>query len=122
MNFKKIQSFAKINLSLNVIKKLPNKYHKIESLITFLKLSDFVKIKEINNSKHKISFSGKYSLGIKKKNSITKLFDLLDKKKLLKNRKFEINVKKKYPSNVRNGRGLNECILYIELFNKKKIF
>ena len=35
MKFDKINSWAKINLSLNVIQKLPNKYHKIESLISF---------------------------------------------------------------------------------------
>ncbi len=122
MNFKKIQCFAKINLSLNVIKKLPNKYHKIESLITFIKLSDFVKIKEINNSKHKISFSGKYSLGIKKKNSITKLFDLLDKKKLLKNRKFEINVKKNIPQMSGMGGGSMNASFILNYLIKKKFF
>ena len=40
MNFKKLNSHAKINLSLNVIQRLPNKYHKIESLITFIQFSD----------------------------------------------------------------------------------
>ena len=28
---------AKINLSLNVLKRLSNKYHQIESLVTFIK-------------------------------------------------------------------------------------
>ena len=38
MNFIKIKSYAKINLSLNVIKRLTNKYHEIESLVTFINL------------------------------------------------------------------------------------
>ncbi len=38
MKFDKINSWAKINLSLNIIKKLKNNYHKIESLITFINL------------------------------------------------------------------------------------
>ena len=32
-----IKSHAKINLSLGVIKKIDSEYHKIESLISFLK-------------------------------------------------------------------------------------
>ena len=43
MKFKKLKSFAKINLSLNVIKKLPNKYHSIESLVSFVEIFDEIK-------------------------------------------------------------------------------
>ena len=35
-----IKSYAKINLSLNVVGKSKNRLHKIESIVTFLKLSD----------------------------------------------------------------------------------
>ena len=45
MIFEKLNSWAKINLSLNVIKRLPNDYHQIESLVTFIKFSDEIKIK-----------------------------------------------------------------------------
>ena len=58
MGFKKLKSWAKINLSLNIIKRLPNNYHKIESLITFVQISDEIKIKIINEAKNKISFTG----------------------------------------------------------------
>jgi len=44
MKFKKLRSWAKINLSLNVIKRLPNNYHNIESLITFVQSFDEIKI------------------------------------------------------------------------------
>ena len=44
MNFEKVNSWAKVNLSLNVIKRLSNKYHNIESLITFIKIYDEIKI------------------------------------------------------------------------------
>ena len=47
MKLKKLKSWAKINLSLNVIKRLPNKYHKIESLVTFIELYDEINIKRI---------------------------------------------------------------------------
>jgi len=51
MSFNKLKSWAKINLSLHIIKRLPNNYHKIESLITFAQLSDEIKIKKINKKK-----------------------------------------------------------------------
>ena len=38
MRFEKVNSWAKVNLSLNVIKRISNKYHNIESLITFINL------------------------------------------------------------------------------------
>ena len=38
MIFKNLKSWAKINLSINVIKRLQNNYHSIESLITFVNL------------------------------------------------------------------------------------
>ena len=47
MIFKKIQSFAKINLALNVLKKTSN-LHKIESLIAFIELNDLIFIKKKN--------------------------------------------------------------------------
>jgi len=44
MSFIKLKSWAKINLSLNLIKRLPNNYHSIESLITFVQIFDEIKI------------------------------------------------------------------------------
>ena len=81
MSFEKVNSWAKINLSLNVIKKLSNKYHNIESLITFIKIYDEIKIKIFNKRKHKIYFTGKFSKGIPKNNTVLKLLNLLEKKK-----------------------------------------
>ena len=86
MSFNKFNSFAKINLSLNVIKRLPNNYHNIESLITFVQSFDEIKIKIIDKAKHKVSFSGKFSKGIGTKNTVIKLLNLLEKKKLIKNK------------------------------------
>ena len=87
MKFKKLRSWAKINLSLNVIKRLPNNYHNIESLITFVQSFDEIKIKIIDKAKHKVSFSGKFSKGIGKNNTIIELLNLLEKNKLIKNKK-----------------------------------
>ena len=84
MNFNIIKSNAKINLTLGVTGKLNSGYHKIESLVSFLSLQDEIKIKKINNKNHKIKFFGNFSKGIKKKNTISKLLKILDKKKIIK--------------------------------------
>ena len=113
MSFKKLKSWAKVNLSLNVIRRLPSNYHKIESLITFVQFSDEIKIKPIDAAKHKISFFGKFSKGIGTKNTVIKLLNLLEKKKLIKNKKFEIKVTKNIPQKSGMGGGsMNAaCIL-----------
>ena len=57
MNFDKINSWAKINLSLNVVKRFRSKYHKIESLITFVEIFDEIKIRFLKSKKNKIYFT-----------------------------------------------------------------
>ena len=102
MKFKKIYSYAKINLSLNIIRKLPNQFHKIESLVSFIKFFDEIKIREINNKQHKIRFSGKYGKNINESNTVSKLLKLLEKK--IK-KKFEIKIKKNIPQKSGMGGG-----------------
>ena len=121
MIFNKINSYAKINLSLNVIERLPNKYHKIESLITFVRIFDEIKIRIISEKKNKISFSGKFAKGIKKKNSIYVLLNLLEQKKIIKNNKFEINIKKNIPHKSGMGGGSMNASNILKYLIKKKI-
>jgi len=119
MSFKKLKSWAKVNLSLNVIRRLPSNYHKIESLITFVQFSDEIKIKSIDAAKHKISFSGKFSKGIGTKNTVIKLLNLLEKKKLIKNKKFEIKVTKNIPQKSGMGGGSMNAACILKYLMKK---
>ena len=121
MGFKKLKSWAKVNLSLNVIRRLPSNYHKIESLITFVQFSDEIKIKPIDAAKHKISFFGKFSKGIGTKNTVIKLLNLLEKKKLIKNKKFEIKVTKNIPQKSGMGGGSMNAACILKYLIKKKI-
>ena len=121
MNFDKINSWAKINLSLNVIKRLPNSYHKIESLITFSQIFDQIKIKKTNENKNKIFFYGKFSRGIKNKNTISKLLSLLEQKKIIIDQKFEIRIKKNIPQGAGLGGGSMNAASVLKYFVKKKI-
>ena len=122
MSFLEIKSNAKINFSLNIIKKLKNKFHKIESLISIINLHDVIYIKENKKKKHHIEFIGRFSKGIKRNNTISKLFKLLDKKKVLYGRKYSIKIKKNIPQESGMGGGsMNAASILNYLFRKKVI-
>jgi len=121
MKFNVIKSYAKINLSLGVTGRLNSKYHKIESLVSFLKLHDEVKIKKINKKKHKIQFFGKFSKGINKENTVYKLLKILDEKNLLNNEKYFIKIKKNIPQKSGLGGGSMNASALIRFFIYKKI-
>ena len=76
----KIKSYAKINLALNVTGK-NSSLHRIETLVTFVSLHDEIFVKKIKSNNHKVSFIGKFSKNINKNNSISKLLNVLEKKK-----------------------------------------
>ena len=77
-----LKSFAKINLTLSVIKKMANGFHDIQSLFCLVDLSDKIYIKKIYNKKiDEISFRGPFSKMVKKnENSIKKKTQLLEYK------------------------------------------
>ena len=116
----KIKSYAKINLALNVTGK-SLKLHKIESIVSFIDLHDVIYLKMINDKDHKVTFSGKFSKNIKKKNTVSNLLSLLDKKKLLDNKKFEIKVVKNIPQKSGMGGGSMNASSLINFFIHKKI-
>ena len=121
MNTFKIKSYAKINLALNVTGK-SSRLHKIESIVSFIDLHDLIYLSLINKKNHKVSFQGKFSEGIGKKNTISVLLKLLDQKKLLNNKKFKINVVKNIPQQAGMGGGsMNASSLINFLINKKII-
>ena len=119
MKINKIKSYAKVNLALNITgkKKL---LHKIESIISFINLHDIILINEIKKSKHQISFHGKFSKNIKKKNTVEKLFLKLDEKNLLKGKKFKVKIKKNIPQEAGLGGGsMNAANVFNYLIKKK---
>ena len=121
MQFSKIKSYAKLNLSLHVIKKIPKKLHIIESLITFVNFYDAIYIREIQALEHKLKFLGDFSKNITQKNTVYNLLNLLDKKKLLKGKKFEIKIIKNIPQKSGMGGGSMNASSIIKFFLKKKI-
>ena len=122
MKFNKIKSFAKVNLTLKILNKYSNGYHKIESLISKINLADEILIKETQGSKNRISFSGKFSSNISNTNTISKLLKILNDQNYIKNKKFNIKVKKNIPQFSGMGGGsMNAASILNYLFKKRII-
>ena len=115
----KIRSNAKINVALNILGK-KSSLHRIESIIFFISLHDIISIKEVKFKTHDILFSGKFSKSIGKDNTISKLLEILDHKKLLKNKKFQIKINKKIPNKAGLGGGSMNAANILNYFVKKK--
>ena len=116
MNFIKIKSKAKINLSLNITGKFKSELHKVESIVTFIDLSDTIYLRPTKSKNHKINFFGRFSKGIRKKNTVSKLLQILDKKKFLKDQKFEIKILKNIPQKSGMGGGSMNASNLINFF------
>ena len=122
MSISKINSYAKINLSLGVLGKLTNKLHRIESLVSFIDLHDEISIQKINKKKHKVFFYGRFSKNIPNKNTISKLLELLDRQNFLKNKKYLIKIKKNIPLKSGMGGGSMNASSVLRYFvNKNKL-
>ena len=121
MKIYEVKSFAKINLALHVTGKLAN-LHKIESVVNFIELHDKIFIKKIDSNKHDISFIGNFSKNIKKDNTVSKLFKVLEDKKILNNKKFQIKIKKNIPHEAGLGGGsMNAATIFNFLIQRKFI-
>ena len=115
-----IKSYAKVNLSLNVLGKDKNNFHKILSIISFLNLHDEIYIQPINKKRNIIKFSGPFSKNLSKKNTIHQLLDILEKKNIL-DKKYKINVKKNIPQKSGLGGGSMNAAFLLSYFLKRKI-
>jgi 4-diphosphocytidyl-2-C-methyl-D-erythritol kinase len=84
-------------------------------------LSDLIFIKKIKGPDHRISFYGNFSKNIDSDNTVVKLFKILDKKKLLKDRKFKIRIKKNIPQKAGLGGGSMNASSVLNFLIEKKI-
>ena len=119
MSFAKIKSNAKINLALNIIGKSKN-LHKIESLIAFIELHDLILIKKIRSRNHRIIFNGKFSKNINSTNTVSKLLNILEKKKLIE-QKYFIKITKNIPQKAGLGGGSMNAANILKYFINRKI-
>ena len=120
MKVHKLKSNAKININLNITgKSVSKKIHFIESLVIFISISDLINIQETNYKSHEVIFKGRFYKGISKKNTVIKLLNLLDKKKLLGKKKYKIVIKKNIPQKSGMGGGSMNAATILSFFIKK---
>ncbi len=122
MKNRSINSFAKINLFLDVgnKKKLEN-LHNIRSVIFKVNLRDEIRIKKINSLNDKITFKGFFAKNIKKgNNSVSQSLSLLRNEGYIKpNNYYKIEIVKKIPVFSGFGGGSSNAASIVKYFVKK---
>jgi 4-diphosphocytidyl-2-C-methyl-D-erythritol kinase len=116
-----LNSYSKINLSLNVNSKLKNGLHEIQSYFCLINLSDKIRIIKINKKSDQIIFRGPFAKNIKKNNnSIINLLEKLRKLKLISSY-YSVTVTKNIPVFGGLGGGTSNAAFILKHLLKKKI-
>ena len=117
-----IKSYAKINLSLTVIKKIRKKrLHDIQSQFCLINLFDTISIKTNKKNVDKISFNGPHSKYVKKSNnSIQKILKIMRNFKLISNY-YSIKIYKQIPVFAGLGGGSSNAASLLKFLSKRKI-
>ena len=117
-----LKSFSKINLSLNINRKLKkNKLHDIQSYFCLINLFDQIKLKKIKGRKDIVKFKGKFSKYIKKtNNSILDTLEILRERNLISDY-YSVLVDKKIPVFSGMGGGTSNAVCLIKYLTRKKI-
>ena len=115
----RIKSFAKINLTLRVLKKLKIQMHDIETNTMLVDLFDEINLKR--NKKDVVIFNGKFKGNVNlKKNTITDTLLLLRKFKIIKSY-YKVTIKKNIPVYSGLGGGTSNSVSIVKYFLKNKI-
>ena len=117
-----LKSFSKINLSLNINRKLKkNKLHDIQSYFCLVNLFDQIKLKKIKGRKDIVKFKGKFSKYIKKtNNSILDTLEILRERNLISDY-YSVLVDKRIPVFSGMGGGTSNAVCLIKYFTRNKI-
>ena len=117
-----LKSFSKINLSLNINRKLKkNKLHDIQSYFCLVNLFDQIKLKKIKGRKDIVKFKGKFSKYIKKtNNSILDTLEILRERNLISDY-YSVLVDKKIPVFSGMGGGTSNAVCLVKYLTGNKI-
>lgn len=116
-----LNSYAKINLSLNINSKRKDGLHEIQSYFCLINLADKIKLFKIKGKKDKICFQGPFAkLVNKKKNSIIDLFKFLRKLNLISNY-YSVTINKNIPVFGGLGGGTGNAAYILKYFLKKRL-
>ena len=116
-----LKSFSKINLSINVARKLKNGLHDIHSYFCLVDVFDEIKIVKNNKKKDFVIFKGQFAKNIQKTNN-----SVLNTLKILRNKKvisdyYSIIIKKKIPVYGGLGGGTSNAACLIKYFTKGRV-
>ena len=116
-----LKSFSKINLSINISRKLNNGLHDIQSYFCLIDVFDEIKIVKNNKKKDLIIFRGKFAKNIQKtSNSVSKTLKILRSKKVISDY-YSIIIKKKIPVCGGLGGGTSNAACLIKYFTKDRV-
>ncbi len=115
-----LRSFAKINLSLLINRKLKNGFHDIQSLFCLIDLKDRIIVKKIKNKKDEITFKGPHSKYVNKSNNtVRKILQIMRKYKIISHY-YSIIIFKQIPVFAGLGGGTSNAATLFKFFAKKK--
>ena len=115
-----LRSFAKINLSLLINRKLKNNFHDIQSLFCLIDLKDRIIVKKIKNKKDEITFKGPHSKYVNKSNNtVRKILQIMRKYKIISHY-YSIIIFKQIPVFAGLGGGTSNAATLFKFFAKKK--
>ena len=117
-----IKSYAKINLSLTINKKIKKRgLHDIQSKFCLVNLFDKISIKKNKKDIDKISFYGPHSKYVQKSNnSVQKILKIMRKFKLISDY-YSIKVNKQIPVFAGLGGGSSNAASLLKLLSLRKI-
>lgn len=107
-------SYAKINLGLHVLERLPTGYHSIETGFCFIEWNDRFEVKESNS--YDLTLSNP-SIPIDERNLITQAYNAFDRYIGLTNH-YSFNITKNIPAGAGLGGGSSNAALTLRILNK----
>ncbi len=114
-----LKSYAKINLSLNINKKLRNGLHDLQSYYCLINVYDTIHIRKNFKNNDKISFEGRYSKLVRSSdNSIKRILNELRKNNLISNF-YTVKIRKNIPVYAGLGGGTSNAASILNFFRKK---
>ena len=117
-----LKSYAKINLTLSVNKRLKSGLHNIQSIYCLIDLHDKIFLKKIKNKNFdQVSFTGPFSKDINKSNnSVKKVLNAMRKNKII-NDYYAVKVNKKIPVFAGLGGGTSNAATLLKQLTKKDL-
>ena len=117
-----LKSYAKINLTLSVNKRLKSGLHNIQSIYCLIDLHDKIFLKKIKNKNFdQVSFTGPFSKDINKSNnSVKKVLNAMRKNKIISDYYF-VKVNKRIPVFAGLGGGTSNAATLLKQLIKKDL-